>query len=70
MDFFYSEVPITIIDYDRIEAARMAVQHFIKNGHEKIGFIGGGVGAKNDDILGEKRYQGYKKAMGDAGVHL
>lgn len=68
LDFYYSEEEITIIDYDRKEAAKMAVGHLIGRGHEKIGFIGGGSGVKNENLAVEKRFQGYLSAIEEAGI--
>lgn len=70
LDFYYSEETITIIDYDRKEAAKMAVEHLIKQGHEKIGFIGGGAGPRNENLAVEKRFQGYLTALEEAGIEF
>ncbi|CAM4175784.1 LacI family DNA-binding transcriptional regulator [Lederbergia lenta] len=68
LDFYYSEETITVIDYDRKEAAKMAVEHLINQGHEKIGFIGGGSGPRNESLAVEKRFQGYLTAIEEAGM--
>nr|WP_280518610.1 substrate-binding domain-containing protein [Lederbergia wuyishanensis] len=70
LDFFYSEESITIIDYDRIRAAKKAVEHLVEKGHRKIGFIGGGTGEKNESLSSEKRYQGYRLGIEEAGINL
>ncbi|MEK4760617.1 LacI family DNA-binding transcriptional regulator [Viridibacillus sp. FSL E2-0187] len=62
VDFNYSDHAISTVDYDREEAAYQAVEHLITRGHEKIGFIGGGIGI---EMTKEKRYKGFKKAMND-----
>ncbi|UHA71821.1 LacI family DNA-binding transcriptional regulator [Paenibacillus sp. 481] len=59
---------IPVISYDRVNAARTAVQHLVDLGHRDIGFIGG------EGLLGqlerEKRFRGYKLAMEEAGLEL
>lgn len=68
LDHVYSDETFTTVDFDRIAAAKLAVEYFIKNGHQKIGFIGGGVGVENGDLSLEKRFQGYKLALEEAGI--
>ena len=62
VDFNYSDHAISTVDYDREEAAYVAVEHLISRGHSQIGFIGGGNDIK---IAKEKRFKGFKKAMND-----
>ena len=59
-----SDPAISSVGYDRMHAAKYAVQHLISRGHRKIGFIGGAGLAQN--ISKEKRFLGYKEAMEEA----
>ncbi|GIP29969.1 HTH-type transcriptional repressor PurR [Paenibacillus sp. J23TS9] len=61
-----SDPSIPTISYDRVEAARAAVQHLIDQGHREIMFIGGtGLSGELDR---EKRFRGYKLALEQAGL--
>lgn len=66
IDISDSDVPV--IAYDRISAAKAAVNHLIGNGHKNIGFIGGP--GLQGDIHNEKRYRGYQYAMDEAGLTI
>lgn len=68
LDYSYTEESITVVDFDRIAATKKAVGHLIKAGHTQIGFIGGGVGSGNEDLSLEKRYQGFRLALEEAGI--
>lgn len=59
---------IAVIDYDRISAAKSAVEHLLEQGHRQIGFIGGF--GHNGKLDSEERYQGYKFALYEAGIPL
>ncbi|MDD9268085.1 LacI family DNA-binding transcriptional regulator [Paenibacillus sp. GCM10023248] len=59
---------ITMVDYDRIHAAKAAVDHLIAQGHRAIGFVGGP--GHTGQLDSEERFQGYKFAMYDAGIPL
>ncbi|MFD0693102.1 LacI family DNA-binding transcriptional regulator [Paenibacillus sp. GCM10027628] len=59
---------ITMVDYDRIHAAKSAVDHLIAQGHRTIGFVGGP--GHTGELNSEERFQGYKFAMYDAGIPL
>ncbi|GGI45131.1 LacI family transcriptional regulator [Paenibacillus marchantiophytorum] len=59
---------ITMVDYDRIHAAKSAVDHLIAQGHRSIGFIGGP--GHTGELNSEERFQGFKFAMYDAGIPL
>jgi len=63
-----SDPTISSVGYDRMHAAKHAVQHLIARGRRKIGFIGGVGLAQN--IAREKRFLGYKEAMGEAGLDV
>ncbi|GHH99960.1 LacI family DNA-binding transcriptional regulator [Neobacillus kokaensis] len=69
LDFSYSSKysRFTTIDFDREAAGKMAVEHLIQQGHRKIGFLGGGIGTKYEDLQGECRFKGYQNAMSEAG---
>ncbi|MBB2480530.1 LacI family DNA-binding transcriptional regulator [Bacillus sp. APMAM] len=70
LDFFYTDKNISVIDYDREAAAKMAVNYFIQQGHREIGFVGGGIGNYFEHLDGEKRYKGFKTAMEAAGLEV
>ncbi|TCZ78794.1 LacI family transcriptional regulator [Paenibacillus albiflavus] len=59
---------ISIVSYDRMAAAKLAVSHLIAEGHRRIGFIGG-VGLSGV-MEREKRYRGYKSALEEAGIEV
>jgi LacI family transcriptional regulator len=63
-----SDPDVPVIAYDRISAAKAAVNHLIGNGHKNIGFIGGP--GLQGDIRNEKRYRGYQYAMEEAGLTI
>ena len=63
-----SDSTIPTISYDRVEAARMAVEHLIEQGHRDIMFIGGTGLSGNFDR--EKRYRGYKSALEQANLAI
>lgn len=56
------------VGYDHYQAAVIATQHLIAQGHTKIGFIGG----IDDphDFMASRRYQGYYIAMTAAGLKV
>lgn len=54
------------IGYDHYQAAVIATQHLIAQGHTKIGFIGGIDDPHN--FMASRRYQGYYIAMTAAGL--
>lgn len=62
---FYPDISIPHVSLDDVEAGRLATDHLISLGHEKIGCI-----LKNDDGQGIQRYKGYLKALGEAGLPL
>ncbi|MCQ6562963.1 substrate-binding domain-containing protein [Paenibacillus mendelii] len=63
-----SDPTIPTISYDRIEAARIAVNHLVDQGHRDILFIGGT--GRSGEFEREKRYRGYKLALDQAGLPL
>lgn len=54
------------VGYDHYQAAVIATRHLIRQGHRKIGFIGGS--GDSDDIMNSRRFQGYYIAMSAAGL--
>ncbi|WP_045517020.1 substrate-binding domain-containing protein, partial [Neobacillus niacini] len=68
VDIHYPDKNISVIDFDREEAGKMAVEHLIQQGHKKIGFLGGGIGEEYENLEGEKRFIGYQKALSEAGL--
>lgn len=63
-----SDQTVPVITYDRIEAAKSAVNHLIEQGHTKIGFIGGA--GLSGDLKLEKRFRGYSIALQQAGIEV
>lgn len=63
-----SDPAIPSVGYDRLLAAKFAVQHLISRGHRRIGFIGGAGLAQN--ISKEKRFLGFKEAMEEADLDV
>lgn len=59
----------SIVDYDRLAAVRTAVQHLVDQGHERIGFVGGGLGLANEGKR-EARFRGYLEAMRELDLEL
>ena len=56
------------VGYDHYQAAFLATQHLIAQGHTKIGFIGGIDDPHN--FMSSRRYQGYYIAMTAAGLKV
>ncbi|NQX71377.1 LacI family DNA-binding transcriptional regulator [Paenibacillus alba] len=63
-----SDPTIPTITYDRVEAARIAVQHLIDQGHRDILFIGGT--GLSGQFHREKRYRGYQAALEQSGIAI
>jgi DNA-binding LacI/PurR family transcriptional regulator len=61
------DLTVPVVCYDKIAAGQAAVHHLMGKGHRKIGYIGGG---SSGELEKEHRYQGYKRAMQEAGVPL
>jgi LacI family transcriptional regulator len=59
---------VPVIAYDRVHAAKSAVQHLLEQGHRKIGFIGGA--GLTGEMEREKRYRGYRYALQEAGLKV
>ncbi len=55
---------LSSISTDNMEAANFAARHLIKNGHKKIGVIGGSMNSE----VSRLRYQGFKQAMDDESI--
>ena len=63
-----SDPSVSRVGYDRLMAAKHAVNHLISRGHRQIGFIGGS--GRSQNIMKEKRFRGYKEAMDEAGLNI
>ena len=70
LDFFYTDKPKAIVDYDREASIKMVVQYLAQQGHRDIGFIGGGVGENFEDLYSEHRFKGFQQAMEAAGLAI
>ncbi len=55
---------LSSVSIDNFEAAYFSARHLIQNGHRKIGVIGGGMTSDLSVI----RYNGFRKAMDEAGI--
>ena len=51
---------------DNVAGARSAVQHLIQLGHQRIGHVGGPLRVTS----GRERFEGYRKAMNEAGLKI
>jgi len=58
--------PVNYVSVDNMEGARMAVQHLIDLGHEKIAYCT----EKHDNYLNQLRYDGYRKALTSKGIEV
>ncbi|SDR92338.1 transcriptional regulator, LacI family [Paenibacillaceae bacterium GAS479] len=63
-----SDPGIPRITYDRVEAAKVVVQHLLQQGHRRIAFIGGS--GLSHAIEKEKRYRGYREALWEADISV
>lgn len=63
-----SDHEVSVISYDRVNAAKSAVMHLLEQGHRKIGFIGGA--GLSGDLQQEKRFRGFKYALQEAGIEI
>jgi LacI family transcriptional regulator, purine nucleotide synthesis repressor len=68
LDFFYTDKNMAIVDYDREASIKRVVQYLVKQGHQDIGFIGGGIDETFEDLHAEHRFKGYQSAIGEAGL--
>ncbi len=81
--FQRSSVPIVFVDvgnpicepFDRIvindvEGGQKATQHLIDLGHRRIGYIGDIPQAGFNFTAGEDRFEGYRRALADAGIEV
>jgi LacI family transcriptional regulator len=59
------KIPAVNIDYEK--AAYDATKYFIEHGHEKIAYL---FGTLEEPINGVKKFNGYKKALEEAGIKL
>ena len=58
--------PVNYVSVDNMEGARMAVQHLIDLGHERIAYCT----EKHDNYLNQLRYEGYVKALTANGMEV
>ncbi|WP_274422406.1 GntR family transcriptional regulator [Blautia sp. XA-2221] len=62
---FYENLDIPHISMNDVQAGRTATEYLIEKGHTRIGGI-----FKADDGQGRRRYLGYLKALGHAGIEV
>ncbi|PTX55195.1 LacI family transcriptional regulator [Melghirimyces profundicolus] len=55
------------VTIDQVKAAKEATDVLIREGHERIGFLGGPL---TDPLIGYPRYQGYREALEENGMSL
>ena len=58
--------PVNYVSVDNMEGARMAVQHLVDLGHERIAYCT----EKHDNYLNQLRYEGYIKALSSNGIEV
>lgn len=56
--------PLNYVSVDNLEGARIAVDHLIKLGHNRIAYVAGDY----DNYLNQLRFEGYKKALSSKGI--
>ncbi len=54
--------PCLSIDHDRVNGARLGVEHMLKLGYRRIAFVG------SPEFWGQMSWEGYRMALQDAGV--
>ena len=62
---FYEGLNIPHISMDDIQAGKIATEYLIQKGHTRIAGV-----FKTDDGQGRRRYLGYLKALGHAGIEV
>ncbi|MEH7012698.1 LacI family DNA-binding transcriptional regulator [Neobacillus niacini] len=68
LDFYYTDKNMTVVDFDREASIKMVVDHLVQQGHQDIGFIGGGIEDAFENLHGERRFKGFQYAMEEAGL--
>ena len=63
-----SDKTLPVVSYDRAAAAKEAVAYLIEQGHRRIAYIGGS--ELTDNFRDERRFQGYRSAMEEAGLPI
>jgi len=63
IDRYFPEVQTNTVTVDNIGGASAAVAHLIELGHRRIGHVGGVSCTSNED-----RLEGYRRALGEAGI--
>lgn len=58
---------LSSVSIDNFEASRFSAEYLLKNGHRKIGAIGGSL---DESILSKIRYDGFLRALNDAGIEF
>ncbi len=58
------DVLLSHVDNDNVQASYVATKHLISLGHERIGFLGGGM----ELVVTEDRIAGYRQALNEAGI--
>ncbi|MDN3017464.1 LacI family DNA-binding transcriptional regulator [Paenibacillus sp. BSR1-1] len=70
LDFCYTDKNMAVVDYDRESAIKMVVEHLVQQGHQEIGFIGGGIGDAFENLHVERRFKGFQYAMEKYGLAI
>ena len=58
--------PLSWVDVDNVQGARIATEHLIQHGHRRIGFITGRPGS----LVARLRLAGYRDALASAGIEF
>lgn len=63
-DRFTENLPFPYVSIDNVYGSKLATEYLIKNGHHKIGFIGG----PQNVLSANKRLEGYKASLEEANI--
>lgn len=63
-DRFTENLPFPYVSIDNVHGSKLATEYLIKNGHHKIGFIGG----PQNVLSANKRLEGYKASLEEANI--
>lgn len=63
VDHLFPDLPLDTVSNDNYSGGISAVRHLIKKGHRRIGFLGG-----LPHITVQQRFEGYRRALEEAGI--
>ena len=70
LDSHVNEKGVHTVMWDDESAARECVRLLLKLGHRRIGFIGGVLKAPEFNTGSRRRFEGYRRALDEAGMHF